>query len=147
MFIQLLHYSCTLCSNHTAKDDTGKGHNASTHAHWGVWTWEKHYACIREHTCLPIGSSSPKVRHTSASDYQGEKTGDFFFYIFHLSILTSYPVLAKVTGMANEKVSKTHCNRDTGTGSYLQWWTRVTWFCVRGGGHIHRWQSLYQWAL
>ena len=44
--------------------------------------------------------------------------------------------------------TRTTCNKNIGQrNSTLQRWTRGTWFCVSGGGHIERWQPLYRYVL
>lgn len=40
--------------------------------------------------------------------------------------------------------TKTLCNKETGEKKVLQKWTRGTWFCVSGSGHIYSWKPLYQ---
>ena len=46
-------------------------------------------------------------------------------------------------GMEDEKTAST-CSKNIGNKTKLQQWTRGTWFCVGGGGHIQMWQPLYK---
>lgn len=61
------------------------------------------------------------------------------------SIIVQHSALVKITDSTDEvEESRTTCNKDTGEKRTLQKWTRGTWFCVGGGGHIAAWQPLYQ---
>ena len=61
------------------------------------------------------------------------------------SIIGQYSKLVNIADSTNEvEDSRTTCDKDTGEKCTLQKWTRGTWFCVGGGGHISAWQPLYQ---
>lgn len=45
-----------------------------------------------------------------------------------------------------DESDKTQCNKDTGNKRRLQKWTRGTWFCISGGGHIQMWHPLYKYV-
>ena len=69
----------------------------------------------------------------------------FIIHAGTISSLQSYKKLAMAVDDTDEDpATKTSCNKDTGGKVTLQKWTRGTWFCVSGGGHIHMWQPLYK---
>ena len=67
------------------------------------------------------------------------------FYIATSLTIAQYVHLSKEIDNAEEvETTRTNCNKDTGERHTLQKWSRGTFFCVSGGGHIHMWQPLYQ---
>ncbi len=63
-------------------------------------------------------------------------------------MIKNHPELPRTVDYTDEQEStKTSCNKDTGRRKQLQKWTRGHLFIVRGGGHIERWQPLYQYVI
>ena len=63
-------------------------------------------------------------------------------------VIDRYKKFAISTDKTDEvEESRTTCNMDTGEKRTLQKWSRDTWFCVSGGGHISMWQPLYQYVI
>ena len=64
-----------------------------------------------------------------------------------MEILTRHKSMASnIDDGTEDEETATKCCKNIGTKSRFQQWTRGTWFCVGGGGHIQMWQPLYKYV-